>query len=55
MRENAGYLPRQAAAFLKGESAPDFAPENYEVAYSGRATSADLTDLGRKQMGLAAW
>ncbi|MFM9844348.1 MAG: DUF1479 domain-containing protein [Dongiaceae bacterium] len=53
--KNAAYLPRQAAAFLKGESAPDFAAENYEVAYKGRATAADLTDLGKKQMGLTGW
>jgi hypothetical protein len=53
--KNAAYLPRQAARFLKGESAPDFAAENYEVAYNGRATAADLTELGRRQMGLAAW
>jgi hypothetical protein len=53
--KNAAYLPRQAERFLKGESAPDFAAENYEVAYKDRATAADLTELGRRQMGLAAW
>jgi hypothetical protein len=25
------------------------------VQFEGRATPADLTDLGKKQMGLAAW
>ncbi|HJQ26491.1 MAG TPA: YbiU family protein [Blastocatellia bacterium] len=49
--KNAAYLERQKTAFLKGESAPDFAPENYEVAYEGRATLADLTELGKRQMG----
>ena len=53
--KNAEYLARQKGAFLKGESAPDFAPENYEVQFEGRATPADLTDLGKKQMGLAGW
>jgi hypothetical protein len=53
--KNAAYLERQKTAFLKGESAPDFAPEHYEVAFAGRAGPQDLTDLGRKQMGLAAW
>lgn len=49
--KNRVYLPRQREAFLKGESAPDFAAENYEVEFSGRATEADLTPLGRRQMG----
>jgi hypothetical protein len=53
--KNAAYLERQKAAFLKGESAPDFAPENYEVRFEGRALAGDLTDLGEKQMGLSAW
>jgi len=53
--KNAEYLARQKAAFLKGESAPDFAPENYEVQFEGRATADDLTDLGKKQMGLVGW
>jgi len=53
--KNAAFLERQKAAFLKGESCPDFAAENYEVAYEGRATLADLTGLGRRQMGFAPW
>ena len=53
--KNAAYLERQKAAFLKGESAPDFAPENYEVRFEGRALVDDLSDLGKKQMGLIAW
>ena len=31
---------------------PDFAPDNFEVDFRGRATEADLTVLGRSQMGL---
>jgi hypothetical protein len=53
--KNAAYLEKQKAAFLKGESSPDFAQENYEVDYEGRATLADLTDLGRRQMGFTPW
>jgi hypothetical protein len=53
--KNAAYLDRQKAAFLSGESAPDFGRENHEVAFDGRASLEDLTALGRKQMGLEAW
>ena len=42
----------QAQAFVQGRSAPDFAPEDYEVDFTGRATPDDLTPLGRAQMGL---
>lgn len=50
--KNAAYASKQAKAFLAGESAPDFAPENYEVDFRGRATVDDLTELGRAQMGV---
>lgn len=53
--KNTAYLERQKAAFLQGESAPDFAPENYEVGFEGRATVDDLSELGRKQMGIESW
>jgi uncharacterized protein DUF1479 len=53
--KNAAYLERQGQAFLKGESAPDFAPENYEATYQGRATIEDLTELGKRQMGFMNW
>ena len=52
---NAAYLSRQKEAFLEGRSAPDFAPEDYEVAFEGRATVDHLTDLGRRQMGVDPW
>ena len=48
---NRAFLAKQKAAFLDGRSAPDFRPEDYETAYTDRATPADLTDLGRRQMG----
>jgi len=53
--KNAAYLERQKAAFLAGESAPDFSAENFEVDFGGRATVSDLSELGKRQMGLAAW
>jgi len=54
-RKNSDYLETQGQCFLEGKSAPDFAAENYEVSYRGRATIDDLTDLGKKQMGLIPW
>ncbi len=53
--KNAAYLERQKAAFLSGESAPDFSAENFEIDFEGRATVGDLTELGKKQMGLSDW
>ena len=50
--KNEAYARKQAQSFLGGLSAPDFAPENYEVDFNGRATLDDLTDLGRAQMAL---
>lgn len=50
--KNEAYAAKQAQKFLEGRSAPDFAAEDYEVDFKGRATIDDLTDLGRKQMGL---
>jgi Protein of unknown function (DUF1479) len=53
--KNEAFAKRQARAFLEGRSSPDFAPEDYEVGFAGRATAADLSLLGRRQMGLEAW
>jgi hypothetical protein len=53
--KNAAFLPHQAEAFRLGKSCPDFAAEDYEVDFEGRATEADLTPLGRKQLGLDPW
>jgi hypothetical protein len=50
--KNSAYSAKQAAAFLSGKTPPDFAPDNFEVDFRGRATEADLTPLGRSQMGL---
>ena len=38
--------------FLAGKSAPDFAAEDYEVNFKGRATLDDSTPEGRRQMML---
>ncbi len=50
--KNSAYLEKQAPAFLSGKTPPDFAPDDFEVDFQGRATEADLTPLGRSQMGL---
>jgi hypothetical protein len=50
--KNSAYSAKQAPAFLSGKTPPDFAPDNFEVDFLGRATEADLTPLGRSQMGL---
>ncbi len=50
--KNRAYAMRQAQSFMAGTSAPDFAAENYEVDFKGRATAADLTELGKRQMAL---
>ena len=50
--KNTAYLTRQAPAFLTGKTPPDFAPDDFEVDFRGRGTEADLTPLGRGQLGL---
>ena len=50
--KNSAYLAKQAPAFLSGKTPPDFAPDNFEVDFKGRGTEADLTELGRSQLGL---
>jgi len=42
-------------SFLTGASPGDFAAEDYETTWAGRATPADLNDTGRKQLGLQPW
>ena len=50
--KNSAYLKRQAASFLEGKSPPDFAADDFEVDFVGRGTMADLTALGRSQLGI---
>ncbi len=52
-QKNKDFLTLQSPAFESGKSCPDFAPEHYEVDFANRATTIDLTDIGRKQMGYA--
>jgi Protein of unknown function (DUF1479) len=53
--KNSLFLPRQGEAFRLGKSCPDFASEDYEVDFEGRATLDDLSPLGRRQMGFEPW
>ena len=50
--KNSAYLERQALSFLSGKTPPDFAPDDFEVNFTGRGTIADLTELGRAQLGI---
>jgi hypothetical protein len=50
--KNTAYLAKQAPAFLAGKTPPDFAPDDFEVDFTGRGTEIDLTPLGRSQLGL---
>jgi hypothetical protein len=52
-----GRLTRAPAAraFLTRASSCDFAPEGYDATWTRRATPADLTDMGRMQLGLQPW
>lgn len=49
--KNAAYLERQWPAFVEGKSPPDFAADDFEVDFNGRATPDDLTPAGREQLG----
>ena len=51
--KNRAYALQQAVSFQNGQSAPDFAAEDYEIDFAGRATVSDLTDLGKRQMALS--
>jgi hypothetical protein len=50
--KNRAFLELQKPAFLAGKSSPDFAAEDYEVDFAGRATLDDLSPRGRLQMGI---
>ena len=51
--KNRAYALRQASSFLSGKSAPDFAAEDYETNFIGRATIDDLSEIGKRQMALS--
>jgi hypothetical protein len=50
--KNTAYLAKQAPSFLSGKTPPDFAADDFEVEFKGRGTEANLTPLGRSQLGL---
>jgi hypothetical protein len=49
--KNRHYAQLQRAAFEGGLSAPDFAPDNFEIDFAGRFTRTDLSALGLRVMG----
>jgi uncharacterized protein DUF1479 len=52
--KNAAYAEACGQAFRTGASPGEFAAEDYETTWTGRATLADLNDTGRRQLGLQA-
>lgn len=50
--KNAAYARQCGQDFLRGTSPADFANEDYEVQWSGRATLEDLNARGREQLSL---
>lgn len=50
--KNTAYAERCGQAFLAGASPADFAAEDYEAGWSGRATEDDLNEVGRRQLAL---
>ncbi|MDT7662659.1 MAG: hypothetical protein QOD04_2215 [Pseudonocardiales bacterium] len=50
--KNAEYARACGRAFLAGASPDDFAAEDYETSWTGRATVDDLNPTGREQLGL---
>ncbi|WP_181772474.1 DUF1479 domain-containing protein [Amycolatopsis pittospori] len=50
--KNAAYAAQCGEAFLTGASPGDFAAEDYETGWTGRPTRDDLTETGRRQLGL---
>ena len=48
--KNAAYLQRQWPAFVAGRSPPDFAADDFEVDFIGRADERSLTALGKAQL-----
>ena len=44
--KNSAYLAKQAPAFLAGKTPPDFAPDNFEVDFRGRANSSPCFRAG---------
>ena len=54
-KKNIDYVRKQAKKFLKGESPPDFAAEDFEINYKGRIKTKNLTSLTKKQLAIEEW
>ena len=54
-KKNLDYARKQATKFLKGESPPDFAAEDFETNYKGRIKTKNLTSLTKKQLAIEEW
>jgi hypothetical protein len=54
-RGRAAYARACGQAFLTRAGSWDFAAEGYEATWIRRATPADLSDMGRMQLGLQPW
>jgi hypothetical protein len=48
--KNVAYAKACGSAFVSGASPADFAAEDYEVSWTGRATRSDLNATGRRQL-----
>jgi hypothetical protein len=51
--KNAAYAEQCGQAFLTGVSPSDFAAEDYEAGWAGRASINDLNLTGLQQLGLS--
>ena len=54
-KKNFDYTLKQAKKFLRGESPPDFAAEDYEINYNGRVKIENLSSLAKKQLAITDW
>ncbi|KAF9478840.1 DUF1479-domain-containing protein [Pholiota conissans] len=50
--QNQAYIERQKAAFLQGETPPDFPKGEGEAGYIGVASVVDISNEGKRAMGL---
>jgi len=53
--KNARYAAQQQVRFRDGRTPPDFGRDDRECGFEDRATRADLSELGSRQMGFAPW
>jgi hypothetical protein len=54
-QKNVEYAQACGQAFRQGKSPSDFASEDYEMRWSGRAQVGDLNATGRQQLGFEPW